>query len=65
MHNGGSANLYDAVVHYEKGGIERPSRSPEMTVIQLNETERFDLIAFMQTLSGMPEGEPRPKLPSE
>ena len=38
--------------HYEKGGIDRPSRSPLMQPIQLTDQERQDLIAFMETLSG-------------
>ena len=38
--------------HYEKGGIDRPSRSPLMQPIQLTDQERQDLIAFMETLTG-------------
>jgi len=38
--------------HYEKGGIDRPSRSPLMQPIKLTDQERQDLIAFMETLSG-------------
>jgi cytochrome c peroxidase len=49
--------------HYEKGGIDRPSRSPLMMPIELSDGERQDLIAFMQTLTGSPEGEAPPKLP--
>jgi cytochrome c peroxidase len=63
MHNGMAATLYDAVKHYEKGGIDRPSRSPMMLPLQLTEQERRDLVAFMQTLSGLPEGEDAPPLP--
>jgi cytochrome c peroxidase len=37
--------------HYEKGGIERPSRSPLMVPIQLTDQERQDLIDFMETLT--------------
>jgi len=32
--------------------------------IDLSEQERLDLVAFMETLTGAPEGEPRPKLPA-
>jgi cytochrome c peroxidase len=63
MHNASSANLYDVVKHYETGGIDRPSRSPMMAPLQLSEKDRLDLVAFMQTLTGMPEGEAAPKLP--
>jgi cytochrome c peroxidase len=63
MHNGMAATLYDAVKHYEPGGIDRPSRSPMMLPLQLTEQERRDLVAFMQTLTGLPEGEDAPRLP--
>jgi cytochrome c peroxidase len=51
MHNGSLATLDEAIKHYEKGGIDRPSRSPLMLPIALTEQERQDLIAFMETLA--------------
>jgi cytochrome c peroxidase len=63
MHNASSADLNASVKHYEKGGIDRPSRSPLMQPIELTEQQRLDLVAFMETLTGAPEGEPAPKLP--
>jgi cytochrome c peroxidase len=63
MHNASSADLEAVMRHYEKGGIDRPSRSPLMMPIELSDGERQDLIAFMQTLTGSPEGEAPPKLP--
>jgi cytochrome c peroxidase len=63
MHNGVMPNLYEVVRHYEKGGIERPSRSVEMFPLQLSEQDRLDLVAFMQTLTGVVEGETAPTLP--
>jgi len=59
MHNASIATLTDVVRHYEKGGIDRPSRSPMLRPIQLTEAERLDLVAFMETLTGKGEG-PRP-----
>jgi cytochrome c peroxidase len=50
MNNGSAATLEDVVKHYEKGGIDRPSRSPLMQPISLNDQERRDLVAFMETL---------------
>ena len=50
MNNGSSATLDDVVRHYEKGGIDRPSRSPLMQPIKLTDQERGDLVAFMETL---------------
>ena len=52
MHNASVATLYDTVKHYEKGGVDRPSRSPLMLPLQLTEEERLDLVAFMESLSG-------------
>ena len=51
MHDASAKTLADVLTHYEKGGIERPSRSPLMMPIKLTDEERRDLIAFMQTLS--------------
>jgi cytochrome c peroxidase len=50
MHNGSIATLTDVVRHYERGGIDRPSRSPLLLPIQLTDQERLDLVAFMETL---------------
>jgi cytochrome c peroxidase len=51
MHNASIATLADVVRFYEKGGIDRPSRSPMLVPIQLTEQERLDLVAFMETLT--------------
>ena len=51
MHNASSATLADVVVHYEKGGIDRPSRSAMLLPIQLTDQDRLDLVAFMETLT--------------
>jgi cytochrome c peroxidase len=51
MHNASQATLHDVMRHYEKGGIDRPSRSPLMMPIKLTDQERSDLIAFMETLT--------------
>ena len=55
MHNGSDATLRDVMKLYEKGGIDRPSRSPLMMPIELNDQERDDLIAFMESLTGSNE----------
>ena len=54
MHNASIATLADVVRHYEKGGIDRPSRSPMMLPLKLTDQERLDLVAFMETLTGNP-----------
>jgi cytochrome c peroxidase len=56
MHNASLATLDDVVRHYEKGGIDRPSRSPLFVPIQLSDAERHDLVVFMNTLTGDGEG---------
>jgi cytochrome c peroxidase len=63
MHDGSVIDLYRVVKHYEKGGIDRPSRSPLIKPIALSDQERRDLVAFMETLTGMPEAEEPAKLP--
>jgi cytochrome c peroxidase len=63
MHNGSAADLYQVVKHYEKGGIDRPSRSPLIKPLALTDQERSDLVAFMETLTGEGEAVPAPKLP--
>lgn len=50
MHNGSQTTMVDVMKHYEKGGIDRPSRSPLMMPIELSDQERQDLIAFMEAL---------------
>jgi len=50
MNNASLATLEDTVRHYEKGGIDRPSRSPLLQPIKLTDQERSDLITFMETL---------------
>jgi cytochrome c peroxidase len=64
MHDGSAVDLHQVVKHYEKGGIDRPSRSPLMKPLALTDQERRDLVAFMETLTGMPEAEAPPKLPN-
>jgi cytochrome c peroxidase len=52
MHDASSATLYDTIKHYEKGGIDRPSKSPLLMPLQLTEDQRLDLVAFMESLNG-------------
>ena len=61
MHNASQTTLVEVMQHYEKGGIDRPSRSPLMQPIQLTDEERQDLIAFMETLSGARSSAVAPK----
>lgn len=64
MHNASAANLEEVITHYEKGGLDRPSRSPFMMPLQLSDQERRDLAAFMESLTGVSEANPAPDLAS-
>jgi cytochrome c peroxidase len=55
MHNASVATLYGSVKHYEKGGVDRLSRSPLLLSIELTEQERLDLVSFMEQLNGPPD----------
>jgi cytochrome c peroxidase len=63
MHNGSLATLQDVIALYDRGGIARPSRSPLIAPLGLSETEKADLVAFMQTLTGDPQPVLLPVLP--
>lgn len=65
MHDGSFATLEDVIRHYETGGIERESRSPLLAPISISDQEREDLVAFLLTLTGQPEGDSAPALPAE
>jgi cytochrome c peroxidase len=46
MHNASAATLADVMRHYEKGGIDRPSRSALLVPRALPDQERDDLVAL-------------------
>jgi cytochrome c peroxidase len=51
MHDGSLATLEAVVEHYDRGGVDRPSRSDLMTPLGLTAQEKSDLVAFMKTLT--------------
>ncbi|KQP30844.1 tryptophan tryptophylquinone biosynthesis enzyme MauG [Methylobacterium sp. Leaf104] len=51
MHDGSLASLREVVDLYDRGGIDRPSRSPAIRPLGLTEAEKRDLIAFLKSLS--------------
>lgn len=58
MHDGSLTSL-DAVLElYSRGGVDRPSRSPEIRTLDLTPEERADLVAFLKTLSAEPGAAP-------
>jgi cytochrome c peroxidase len=52
MHDGSLRTLADVIDLYAQGGIDRPSRDPEIHKLDLSPEDKTDLIAFLQTLSG-------------
>lgn len=59
MHDGSIATLEDVIRYYEAGGIDRPSRSPDMPKpFTLKDDERSDLVVFLEALSS--ENPPKP-----
>jgi len=63
MHNGAVATLQDVIELYDRGGIERPSRDPDIRPLGLSPEEKADLIAFLRTLDGKREPAMVPELP--
>jgi cytochrome c peroxidase len=63
MHDGSVETLQAVIDLYDRGGIERPSRSDEIRPLNLSKDEKADLIAFLQTLNGSAEPYPVPMLP--
>jgi cytochrome c peroxidase len=64
MHSGKFATLKSVMKHYLTGGIDRPSRSPQLMAIDLSDQEVDDLIAFMATLTGEKQVVTLPVLPN-
>jgi cytochrome c peroxidase len=59
MHDGSLATLADVVRHYVSGVVDRPTLSKDLARgIELSDSERADLLAFLGTLTS--EGEPVP-----
>jgi cytochrome c peroxidase len=51
MHDGSIKTLEDVVEHYNRGGVERPSRSDLIAPLGLTAQDKLDLVAFLKTLS--------------
>ena len=63
MHDGSVKTLEAVIDLYDRGGIERPSRSELIKPLGLSKDEKAALIAFLNTLNGAPEQAPVPTLP--
>lgn len=62
MHDGSVATLEGVIELYNKGGIDRPSRSPSIKPLGLTAAEKAELIAFLKTLSAPAVEAQSPKL---
>jgi len=63
MHDGSVATLEEVIELYDRGGIDRPSRSPLIAPLDLTKDEKASLIAFLNTLTSPPVAVPVPILP--
>lgn len=63
MHDGSIPTLEAVIALYDRGGIERPSRSPEIRPLGLTEGEQTDLVAFLRTLTSLSQPVTMPTLP--
>ena len=54
MHDGSAPTLEAVIDLYDRGGIDRPSRSELVRPLNLTAGEKADLIAFLSTLTGAP-----------
>jgi cytochrome c peroxidase len=63
MHDGSITDLRGVLALYNKGGIDRPSRSELIRPLRLSEQDQLDLIAFLSTLTETPHQVSIPVLP--
>ena len=63
MHDGSIPTLEDVIDLYNRGGIDRPSRADEIHRLNLPQSEKSDLIAFLRTLNGASQRVSAPDLP--
>ena len=63
MHNGTLATLRDVVELYDRGGIDRPSRSREIRPLGLTTEEKDAVLTFLKTLTSLDPPVTMPELP--
>jgi cytochrome c peroxidase len=64
MHDGSLKSMDEVIVHYESGGVSRPSLDKAMSPFLLTDQESKDLIAFLGTLTAEKQDIPLPTLPN-
>ena len=65
MHDGSVATLEDMIELYDRGGLRRDNRDPEMRALGLTAHQKADLAAFLRALEGPSTARPAPSLPSD
>jgi cytochrome c peroxidase len=63
MHDGSVPTLAAVIDLYDRGGIERPSRSVHIRPLGLTPDEKANLVAFLETLTSPPQPYAVPTLP--
>jgi cytochrome c peroxidase len=63
MHNGSVATLREVIDLYDRGGVARPSRSPDIRPLGLTREEKEALITFLKTLTSVDPPVSLPELP--
>jgi cytochrome c peroxidase len=63
MHDGSVPTLQAVIDLYDRGGIARPSRDPNIRPLGLSADEKADLIAFLETLTEKGKAVETPALP--
>jgi len=63
MHDGSVPTLEAVIALYDRGGIDRPSRSELIRPLHLSSGDKADILAFLETLTGDPTPVPVPVLP--
>jgi len=64
MHSGELWSLEDVIQHYASGGLPRPSLTPMMAPLDLDERDVEDLVAFLDTLTESDTDVSNPILPA-
>jgi cytochrome c peroxidase len=63
MRNGAYATLIEVVDHYDRAGDDKENLDINMAPLSLSATEKADLVAFMESLTGAPREVRVPVLP--
>lgn len=63
FHDGSAKTLMDVVEHYVRGGDVKTNLSPDIKPLNLTQSEKEDLVAFLQALSSPPMHVELPILP--